>query len=195
MAYWLGFRPEKTAGAFYDLLWLSSRTFCGVFPAAREQRRGYNTESQVVRRRKDDLPTGIIYDRFPYIAYEYPVRQTRQSPRASVEALQNYLAFGGGLASCDNERLLVLSPRAAGYDLAERIGRVVHVYNPTNVPQETRLSVHHLPASRQYEVILGNKRVAKDVAGDALKDIAVRVAPRRVGVVEVAPSRQTSTHF
>jgi hypothetical protein len=192
MAYWLGFRSDNPA-SFYDLLWLLGRTFCGVFPAAREQRYGCDTEGRPVRYRNEELPAAIAYLRFPYIAYENPIRQTRLSPRASVEALQNHLTFGGGLASCDNERLLVLAPRAAGYDLAERIGRLVHVYNPSETSEVARLAVHHLSPRRQFEVTVGDERIAAGLAGDALTDIAVQVPPRRAVVVEVTPSRQPTS--
>jgi hypothetical protein len=195
VAYWLGFRPDNPAG-FYDLLWMLSRTFCGVFPEARDQRIGYNTDGRRVRRANDDVPSAIAYRRFPYVAYENPIGQTRQSPRVSVEALQNYLTFGGALASCDNERLLVLAPRAAGFDLAERSGRLVHVYNPGEATEDTRLAIHHLSARRQFDVVVGNKRAATGLSGDALSDIAVQIPPHRTVVVEVAPSQQTtSSHF
>jgi len=192
VAYWLGFRPDNPAG-FYDLIWLLSRTFCGVFPAARGQRTGHAPNGRPLTRPNEDLPTAIAYQRFPYVAYEDPLRQIRQSPRASVEALQNYLTFGGGLASCDNDRILVLVPRAAGYDLAERVGRMVHVYNANEVAEETRLAIHHLSARRPFDVLVGGKRVAAGLSGDALKDIAVQIPPRRAVVVEAIPSRQPTS--
>jgi len=192
LAYWLGFRPDNPAG-LYDLLWLLSRTFCGVFPAAREHHAGFGADGRPVSHRTEDLPTAIACQRFPFIAYEDPIRQTRLSPRASVEALLNYLTFGGGLASCDNERLLVLAPRAGGCDVAERVGRLVHIHNPGETEEEARLAIHHLSARRQFEIILGNKRIAAGVAGDALKDIAVQLAPRRTVVVEIVPTHQPSS--
>lgn len=192
VAYWLSFRPEVSP-AFYDVLWLFSRTFCGVFPVARSQRQLVSVEGRPVVYKVGDLPTAIAFQRFPYIAYENPVRQIRQSPRASVEALLNYLAFGGGLASCDNDRLLVLVPRAAGCDLAERVGRLVYTYNPTQGPERTRLSIHHLPPHRQFEVIKDGKRVATGVKGSALEAIELDVPPRQVVRLEIVPARQPSS--
>jgi len=194
IAYRLAFQPELPKG-FYDLLWLLSRTFTGVFPAARERRRGFTVDGRLETRPNEELPTEIAYRRFPYLAYENPVRQIRLSPRAGLEALQNYLTFGGALASCDNDLLLVLLPRAAGFDLAERIGRLVHIYNPTETQQEGHLAIHHLPARRQFEVIVQDKRIAAGLAGDALNDIKIEVPPREVLVVEVVPSRHPSTYF
>jgi len=189
ITYWLGFRADNPTG-FYDLMWLWSRTFCGVFPAAREQRTGSAADGRQVSYRNEDIPTAIAYRRFPYVAYENPLRQTHQSPRTSVEVLLNYLTFGGGLASCDNERLLVLAPRAGGFDLAERVGRLVHVYNPGDIEEETHLAIHSLSARRQFEVFVGKKRIASGLTGDELKDFTIQIPPRRVVVVEATPSRQ-----
>ncbi|MBM3333772.1 hypothetical protein FJY63_03840, partial [Candidatus Sumerlaeota bacterium] len=127
--------------------------------------------------------------RFPYVAWKDPFHQVGQSPHASVEALYEHLVFGGGLASCDNERLLVLSPRAAGYDIAERVSRFVLLYNPTDAPEKTLLTVHYLPAKREYEVLVGNTRVAKGVGGDRVADIPVEVPSRRAVAVAVEPTR------
>jgi len=189
VAYWLGFRSDNPTG-FYDLLWLLSQTFCAVFPAARRQRAGFGHDGRPLTYRNEDLPTAIACRRFPFVAFENPIRQTHQSPRASVEALMNYLTFGGGLASCDNERLLVLAPRAGGYDMAERVGRLVHVYNPTEIEQTAQLAVHGLPAGRTFEVIVGNQRVATGLSGDRVAGLAIQVPPRRVVVIEIAPTRQ-----
>jgi len=194
VAYWLSFRPDNPSG-FYDLLWLLSRTFSGVFPAARERRVGYTTDGQQGARDNAALATAIAYGRFPYIAYENPVRQTRQSPRASVEVLQNYLSFGGGLASCDNERLLVLVPRAAGYDLAERSSRLVHLYNPTDAPEAARLTIHHLSPERWFDVFLGDKPIVSEAPGNALTDIPLEVPPRRAIVLHAALMRSPTTRF
>jgi hypothetical protein len=155
----------------------------------------FRSAGQRITHPNDDLPTEIAYRRFPFIAYENPVRQTRQSPRASVEALQNYLTFGGGLASCDNDKLLVLLPRAAGFDLSERVKRVIHVYNPTDRPETTRLAAHNLAKRRQFDVLVGKDTIAHELPGEAVRDIVIHVPPRRAVIVEVAPSRPPSTCF
>jgi hypothetical protein len=179
---------------YYDLLWYLSRTFCGIFPQSRERKTGMDPGGAPRSFRRDDLPGETPDRQFPYIAYENPVAQIGQSSRATVETLMGYLTFGGGLAACTNERLLVLVPRAAGYDLSERISRMVHVYNPGSLEERTAVSVRHLP-ERLYEIIVNGKHVAREVGMEDLEEIPVVVPPRRTVIIEVVPSRQPSTYF
>jgi hypothetical protein len=192
LAWWLSLRPDLPTG-YYDLLYLFSRSFLGAFPAARRTRSGLTVGGQPVGKPVDQLPEQSGYRRFPYIACENALGQLRQSPRAALEAVLNTLLFGGALASCEDERFLVLVPRVGGCDLAERVSRMVHVYNPWDKPGTAVLAIHQLPRDGRYHVIAGNRRIATAASTDALNRIEIAVPARRAVVVEVVLSRETTT--
>ncbi len=127
---------------FYDLVWYFSRSYLASFPAARRNKRGYTPDGTQRVWFNDAVKSeaAVIRDRYPYVAYEDPVNQTLQASYQTIDVFPNYLAFGGGLASADDDRLLVLCPRVMRGDLAERTERLVHVWNPTGDQIEAMIS-------------------------------------------------------
>lgn len=129
---------------FYDLIWYFSRSYLACFPAARRNKRGYAPDGTQKVWFNDAVRSEavVIRARYPYVAYEDPVNQTLQASYQTIDVFPNYLAFGGGLASADDDRLLVLCPRVARADAGELRERHVRVWNPTGEAIAATITAH-----------------------------------------------------
>ncbi len=119
--------------AWYDAVFLASRTGLCSMPAARTWKRAYDLKGNVVYEpvnRHGNLQA--IYNRGAYIAYENPWDQTMQAPYQGVEPIMNHLTFGGGVARVEDERLLAIVPRVASYRQRTDEPVSAHIWNPTN---------------------------------------------------------------
>ena len=140
--------------AFYDALWYIARTGLAQFPAARSYKRVLDANM-----RPYYLPRRAIaserdfYSPLPYLAYENPLDQTLLASYQGTDCLLGELVYGGGLAHTADDRLAVLSPRAATMDLAEILTREIHLWNPTATEIHTTLTVPWPDGERHHEPV------------------------------------------
>ena len=120
---------------FYDAVWYFARTGLAQFPVARTVKRAYDQSGNVLYVPRDTIESErSFYDVLPYLAYENPHDQTLAATYQGADCLTGELVFGGGLAASDDDRLCVIVPRAATFDLAEATERKVRVWNPLQEP-------------------------------------------------------------
>ncbi|HUW35631.1 MAG TPA: hypothetical protein VM223_28805 [Planctomycetota bacterium] len=169
--------------AFYDVLFLIARTGLAMLPAARTQKRIHEADGDIVY-----VPTArfrnerAIYARFPFISYENPWDQTLQAPYQGVEPLQNYMTFGGGIATVADDRLIAIVPQAAIYALEPSGPREVHVWNPTRRQIKTTLDVAGMPAGAVHRIVMPDGSASD---GKGAKKIRISVPARAVVKIEV----------
>ena len=168
----------ETVPAFYDVLFLIARTGLAMLPAARTHVRIYDTNGTVnyVATAKFHNERAI-YARFPFISYENPWDQTLQAPYQSVEPLQNYLTFGGGIAEVADDRVLAIVPDAASFVYDGSGPCEAHVWNPTAKPVKTAITFHGKPAAAPLRIVAANGSATE---ANGSKAIAITVPPRAV---------------
>ena len=162
--------------AYYDALFLIARTGLAMLPAARTQVRIHDVDGNVIY-----VPVAkfhnerAIYARFPFISYENPWDQTLQAPYQGVEPLQNYLAFGGGIARVADDRLLAIVPDAAIYRYDGTGACEVHVWNPTRKQIRSSLDIHGKPAGAAHRIVAPD---GSQTEGTGANGITISVPPR-----------------
>ena len=126
---------------FYDALWFISRTGLAQFPAARTMKRVLDRAYRPQYVARESIATERdYYDILPYLAYENPYDQTLLASYQGTDCLLGEFVYGSGLASAADKRLGVIVPRAALMDLRELSERVVHVWNPLEIPVSTTVT-------------------------------------------------------
>jgi len=164
--------------AFYDVLFLIARTGLAMLPAARTQKRIHEADGSIVY-----VPTArfhnerAIYARFPFISYENPWDQTLQAPYQGVEPLQNYMTFGGGIATVADDRVLAIVPDAAIYAFDPAAPCEVHVWNPTRRQIKTTIDVGGRPAGSIHRIVMPD---GSAIEGRGAKAIKIDAPPRSV---------------
>ena len=127
----------------YDTLWYYARTGLAQFPKARTHKRIWDPTMKIVRfvPREKLVSERDFYDVLPFLAYENPADQTLLASYQGSDCLEGELLFGGGLATADDGRLIVLVPHAAQMDPAVTNHRTIKVWNPTAKPIDTTIRV------------------------------------------------------